>query len=92
MMSLRAGAHPEACRQRPLLLLHGFLATPRVLGPLAKRLGKWGYCGHGVHLGGLFGRYNARPIDDIARVVAERVEELVRAHGCERIDLIGHSP
>jgi pimeloyl-ACP methyl ester carboxylesterase len=74
-----------------MLLLHGFLATPRVLERLASRLGKWGYCAHGVDLGGLFGRYNARPIDEIARLVAERVEDVVRTHGCERIDLIGHS-
>jgi hypothetical protein len=74
-----------------MLLLHGFLATPRVVGRLAARLRRWGYCGHGVDLGGVFGRFNARPVEEIARVVAERVEQLVRDHGCERIDLVGHS-
>jgi len=78
-------------RERPMLLVHGFLATPRVVGRLAARLGRFGYCAHGVDLGGLFGRFNARPVEELARVVAERVEQLARDHRCERIDLVGHS-
>jgi triacylglycerol lipase len=74
-----------------MLLVHGFLATPRVIGPLAVRLRRFGYCAHAVDLGGLFGRYNVRPVEDLAGVVAERVEQLVREHRCERIDLVGHS-
>jgi triacylglycerol lipase len=74
-----------------MLLVHGFLATPRVVGWLAARLGRLGYCAHGVDLGGLFGRFNARPVEELARVVAERVEQLARDHRCERIDLVGHS-
>ena len=74
-----------------MLLVHGFLVTPRVLSTLAGRLHRWGYCTHGVNLGGVFGRFNARPVEQLARIVAERVEQLVRDHGCERIDLVGHS-
>ena len=74
-----------------MLLLHGFLATPRILGGLAARLGRLGYCTHRVDLGGLFGRFNARPVEELARVVAERVEQLIRHHSRERIDLVGHS-
>ena len=74
-----------------MLLLHGFLATPRVLDGLAARLGRSGYCTHHVDLGGLFGRFNARPVEELARVVAERVEQLIRHHPRERIDLVGHS-
>jgi triacylglycerol lipase len=77
--------------RRPLLLVHGFLATPRVVGPLARRLSRRGYCPHSVELGGLFHRFNARPVEELAGVVAERVEQLVREHRCERIDLVGHS-
>jgi hypothetical protein len=58
-----------------MLLVHGFLATPRVVGWLAGRLGRLGYCPHGVDLGGLFGRFNARPVEELAGVVAERVEQ-----------------
>ena len=74
-----------------MLLLHGFLATPRVVGSLAARLGRSGYCAHGVDLGGLLGQFNARPVEELACVVAELVEQLVRDHGRERIDLVGHS-
>ena len=85
------GVHPLHCGQRPILLLHGFLSTPGILISLAGRLRRWGYCAHGVDLGGVFGRYNARPIEHIAGMIAERVEELADDHGCERIDVIGHS-
>ncbi len=74
-----------------MLLVHGFLATPRVVGWLAGRLSRLGYCPHGVDLGGLFGRFNARPVEALAGVVADRVEQLARDHRCERIDLVGHS-
>jgi len=74
-----------------MLLLHGFLATPRVVGWLAGRLSRLGHCPRGVDLGGLFGRFNAWPVEEMARVVADRVEQLAREHRCERIDLVGHS-
>ena len=74
-----------------MLLLHGFLATPRAVSGLASRLRRSGFCAHDVDLGGVFGRFNARPIDELARVVAERVEELVHHHRCERVALVGHS-
>jgi Palmitoyl protein thioesterase len=74
-----------------VLLVHGFLATPRFVGSLARRLSRLGYCPHDVDLGGLFGRFNARPVEQLACVVAERVEQLAREHRCERIDLVGHS-
>jgi len=77
--------------KRAVLLVHGFLATPRVVGRLAGRLGRLGYCPHEVDLGGLFGRFNARPVEDLAAIVAERVEQLAREHRCDRIDLVGHS-
>jgi triacylglycerol lipase len=77
--------------ERPMLLVHGFLATARVLGWLADRLGRSGYRAHDVELGRLFGRFNTRPMEELARVVAERVEQLARDHRCQRIDLVGHS-
>jgi triacylglycerol lipase len=78
-------------RRRPVLLVHGFLATSRVVAPLAYRLRRLGYCPHDVDLGGLFGRFNARPVEELAAVVAERVEQLACEHRCDRIDLVGHS-
>src|SRR5262249_57989161 len=77
--------------RRPMLLVHGFLATPRIVDWLAGRLRRLGYCPHGVDLGGLFGRFNARPVEELADVVADRVERLAHEHRRERIDLVGHS-
>src|SRR5262249_59078271 len=59
--------------QRPMLLLHGFLATPRVVGWLAGRLSRLGHCPRGVDLGGLFGRFNPLPAGGIAWVLADPV-------------------
>jgi pimeloyl-ACP methyl ester carboxylesterase len=84
-------AGPLHHSERPILLLHGFLATARAVGWLADRLGRSGYYAHHVELGGLFGRFNTRPMEEPARVVAERVEQLARDHRCQRIDLVGHS-
>ena len=91
--SFQASSEPHAplCGERPILLLHGFLATAHVVRLLAARLRRSGYCPHDVDLGGLFGRFNARPVEALAGVVAERVEQLLQYHPCERIDLVGHS-
>src|SRR5262249_55405313 len=77
--------------KRPILLVHGFLAASRAVGWLAGRLPGLGYPAHDVDLRGLFGCFNVRPVEELARVVAQRVERLAREHRCERIDLVGHS-
>ena len=74
-----------------MLLVQGFLATPRMVGILAARLSRSGYCTHDVDFGGLLGRFNARRVEELARVVAGRVEQLIRDHPGERLDLVGHS-
>ena len=86
-----SGLRPLPCGGRPILLLHGFLATPRALGRLAVRLRRSGYRAHCVDLGGLFGRFNTRTVEEMACILAERVEQLACDHPGERIDLVGHS-
>ena len=86
-----SGLRPLPCGGRPILLLHGFLATPRALGRLAVRLRRSGYRAHCVDLGGLFGRFNTRRGEELACTLAERVEQLACDHPGERIDLVGHS-
>ena len=86
-----SGLRPLQCGRRPILLLHGFLATPRALGRLAVRLRRSGYRAHCVDLGGLFGRFNTRTVEELACILAERVEQLACDHPGERIDLVGHS-
>src|SRR5438445_7640494 len=71
-----SGLRPLQCGRRPILLLHGFLATPRALGRLAVRLRWSGYRAHCVDLGGLFGRFNTRTVEEMACILAERVEQL----------------
>jgi triacylglycerol lipase len=84
--------HPPFHRcENPVLLLHGFLATPRAVSGLAARLSRAGYCTYSGDLGGLFGRFNALPIEEVARAVAARVERLLRDHRLQHIDVVGHS-
>jgi pimeloyl-ACP methyl ester carboxylesterase len=82
---------PLHCTEQPVLLLHGFLATPLALSSLVARLHRAGHCAHIVQLGGLLGRFNSLPIEQVARVVADRVEQLAQAHRRERIDVVAHS-
>jgi hypothetical protein len=55
------------------------------------RLARSGYSAHRVDLGGLLGRFNTLPVETLAQVVADRVEQLARNYLCERIELVGHS-
>lgn len=84
--------HPPSHRcERPVLLLYGFLATPRIMNLLARRLTRRGYCAFWVDLGGLFGGFNAGRIDVLARMVSDQVETLSRRHGIRSLDVVGHS-
>lgn len=84
--------HPPAHRcEKPVLLLYGFLATPRIMSVLAHRLAREGYCAFWVDLGGLFGGFNAARIEALGRLVGEQVETLSRRHGIRSLDVIGHS-
>ena len=42
-------------------------------------------------LGGLSGRFNLPLVEELARVVAQRVDQVARAHARDRIDVVGHS-
>src|SRR5947199_7180445 len=86
-----SGLRPLPCGGRPILLLHGFLATPRALGRLAVRLRRSGYRAHCVALGGLFGRFNTRRVEELACTLAARVAHLARDHPAQRIDLVVRS-
>jgi triacylglycerol lipase len=76
----------------PVLLLHGFLATRRALGPLARRLARDGFRVFSVELGGLAGRLHTRRIDEVAAMVRDEVERIyARNPGLGRLTVIGHS-
>jgi len=73
----------ECAAESPIVLLHGFAGTPRMLSPLRK------YLGHEL----------GRPTLDLAlgiglgdiRDTAIRVHETMESHGVSRCDVIGYS-
>jgi triacylglycerol lipase len=91
----RGGAVREggtALQGTPVLLLHGFLATRRALGPLARRLAKDGYRVFSIELGGIAGRFPTRRIDELAAEVRDEVERIYeRNPGLGRLIVMGHS-
>src|SRR6185369_8151394 len=44
--AIATSARGLRCGARPVLLVHGFLATPRVVRKLAVRMARSGYCAH----------------------------------------------
>ena len=52
-----------------VLLLHGFFQTRRIFDIMEDRLRADGFGCVSFDLGGLLGRYNARPTDDLAKLV-----------------------
>ncbi|HET7824058.1 MAG TPA: alpha/beta fold hydrolase [Anaeromyxobacter sp.] len=87
------GDELAALRGAPVLLLHGFLSTPRALRPLARRLERDGFRVFSVGLGGFAGRFNTRRrIDELARAVRDEVERIYQQNpGMGRLFVIGHS-
>jgi triacylglycerol lipase len=83
---------PAAPRGAPVLLLHGFLSTPRALGPLARRLERDGFRVFSVGLGDAGRLGTRRRIDELARLVRDEVERIyARNPGMQRLIVIGHS-
>ncbi|MDO8494158.1 MAG: alpha/beta fold hydrolase [Deltaproteobacteria bacterium] len=75
----------------PVLVLHGFGATRRSLSILEARLRKDGFGVFSIRLGGFLDLFNTAPIDELAIVVAKKVEELCQRFQCNRIAIIGYS-
>jgi triacylglycerol lipase len=76
---------------RPVLLLPGFLASRRGLSVLEKRLRRDGYGVFSLNLGGLFGTFNTRSIEESALLVREKVERLYQRYDLGPLTIIGHS-
>ncbi len=76
---------------RPVLLLPGFMATRRGLTVLERRLRRDGYGVFSLDLGGLFGTFNTRSIEETALLVREKVERLYRKYDLGPLAIIGHS-
>ncbi len=77
---------------KPLLLLHGFLATRRTLEVLERRFRRDGYCVFSLNLGGIARTFNTRGIDELADLVRAKVERLYQRHpGLGPLTVVGHS-
>lgn len=76
----------------PVLLLHGFFASRRTLDVLERRLRRDGYGAFSLHLGGLWGVWNTRGMDDLADLVRAKVERIyARNPGLGPLTIVGHS-
>jgi triacylglycerol esterase/lipase EstA (alpha/beta hydrolase family) len=76
---------------RPVLLLHGFLATRRAVEVLERRLRRDGYTVFSFNLGGV-GQLFRRGVDDLADLVRAKVERLYARHpGMGPLTIVGHS-
>jgi pimeloyl-ACP methyl ester carboxylesterase len=80
------GAHAEL-----VLLLHGFFQTRNIWEVMEDRLRFDGFGVMSFNLGGLLRKYNTRPIDEIARRTAEKIEALADRHKFDRFHVVGHS-
>jgi len=78
-------------RDETVLLLHGFMQTRNVWEVMEDRLRHDGYGVFSFDLGGMFGRFNSHPIDEIAQRIAEKVEGICEKYGLDRFHVIGHS-
>jgi pimeloyl-ACP methyl ester carboxylesterase len=92
-------AQPDSVRRaadfdgaaRPVLLLHGFLATRRAVEVLERRLHRDGYTVFSFKLGGV-GQLLRRGVDDLADLVRAKVERLYSRHpGMGPLTIVGHS-
>lgn len=75
----------------PVLLIYGFGQTRRVLNVLENRLRRDGYCVWSINQGGLFDTFNTGGIEDLGKLVAEKVERVVKRHNLPKIDIVAHS-
>lgn len=78
--------------KNPILLLHGYAGTRRVMKLLEGRLRQDGFSVFSLNLGGIFDTFNTKPIQDLARHVAKKIEILYRRYDIhEKLTIIGHS-
>jgi triacylglycerol lipase len=74
-----------------VLLLHGFFQTRNLWEVMEDRLRHEGYAVMSFNLGGLLYRFNTHPVDQLARLVADKIEGLATRHGFDGVHVIGHS-
>jgi triacylglycerol lipase len=78
-------------RREVVLLLHGFFQTRNIWEVMEDRLRHDGYAVMSFDLGGVLYRFNNRPVDHLAQLIAEKIEGLSRRHGFSALHVVGHS-
>lgn len=78
-------------RAELVLLLHGFFQTRKLWDVMEDRLRYDGFGVISFNLGGLLYRFNTRPVEYLAEMIAEKIEGLAQRHGFESLHLVGHS-
>ncbi|HEX5034849.1 MAG TPA: alpha/beta fold hydrolase, partial [bacterium] len=78
--------------RNPVLLLHGYGGTRRVLHLLEKRLRRDDFSVFSLNLGGIFDTFNTKPIPVLAKHVSDKIEKLYKRYSIrDRLTVIGHS-
>jgi triacylglycerol lipase len=78
-------------REETVLLLHGFMQTRAVWEVMEDRLRCDGFGVLSFDLGGLFYRFNTRPISQLSSAIAEKIEGICARYGVRQLHVIGHS-
>lgn len=77
---------------RPVMLIYGFGATRRTLAILEQRLRNDGFTIFSVNLGGFFGTFNTRSIEELALYIDAKIERLYEKFQFRgRLTIVGHS-
>ncbi|MDO8527249.1 MAG: alpha/beta hydrolase [Deltaproteobacteria bacterium] len=76
---------------KPVLILYGFGATRRSLSILETRLRQDGFGVFSLRLGGFLDLFNTAPIDQLARHVSKKIENLCERYKLPSMSIIGYS-
>ncbi|MGE5623582.1 MAG: esterase/lipase family protein, partial [Methanocella sp.] len=80
---------PEVPKHIPVLLVHGIFDTSRTMEGLYRSLRRFGWTG--VQAMDLVPNDASAPLEDLARELGERAEEICRAEKADRLDIVGFS-
>ena len=78
--------------KNPILMIYGFGASRRTMAILEHRLKQDGYTTFSLNLGGLIGTFNTVSIEESARFIDKRIEQLYKKNKLKgKISVVGHS-
>ena len=75
----------------PVILLYGFFSSRRALTVLERLLTQQGHQVMSFNLGGLFGVFFTRGIEEAARFLDMKIGRQIKRHGFERFHIVSHS-